>query len=153
MSHENTPRACFKAAVQADGRPGDPLPMIDQRLRDQFDFVRVKQPLWLTPRFFVLGSGAQSVSAVVGQSKYAPGEWVLVVGPGGKRGLLDRLLSTDLSVSASELKHTCSRIHRALTAIPQLSAIRWYFEGTRTQSAAVHTPDELPWDRDELRQP
>jgi len=148
MSHENTPHACFKAPSPGSGAASDLLQLIEQHLRDQFDSVRVRKAPGLTSWLVVLNSGTQTVAAVIGPSKYDPGEWILIVGPGERLGLLDRLLRTNLSVPTPELKHACSRIDRALAAIPGLSAVRWYFEGTQTQSAAVTTPDELLWGRE-----
>jgi hypothetical protein len=39
----------------------------------------------------------------------------------------------------------CREINTVLTASSEFSAVRWYFEGLGTQTAAVATPDELPW--------
>lgn len=69
------------------------------------------------------------------------------MGPLEGPGLLDRLLGRKPISKVLELTLTCREIHQVLTAIPGISAIRWYFEGRKTQSVAVATPDELPWQR------
>ena len=69
------------------------------------------------------------------------------MGPLEGPGLLDRLLGRKPISKVPELTLTCREIHQVLTAIPGISAVRWYFEGRKTQSVAVATPDELPWQR------
>jgi hypothetical protein len=41
----------------------------------------------------------------------------------------------------------CREIHTMLTEISGIAAVRWYFEGLDSQTAAVATPNELPWNQ------
>jgi hypothetical protein len=76
-----------------------------------------------------------SFSANVGRSKYGNDERILLIGP----------LDTQAN-NSRELLLVCREIHVLLGTIGGITAIRWYFEGLRSQSKeAVATPDELPW--------
>jgi hypothetical protein len=58
-------------------------------------------------------------------------QWILFIGP--VRNLYP------------ELRQVCREIHAMLTSTPGITDVFWYFEGSRSQSEAVVTPDELPW--------
>jgi hypothetical protein len=79
------------------------------------------------------------------RSKYEDAEWVLLVGPSQTPGLVDLLRGRKPVDYSPELLRVCREIHTALTGIPGITAVRWYFEGFNSQTAAVATTDELPW--------
>jgi hypothetical protein len=71
---------------------------------------------------------------------------VLVVAPSSSGpSLLDLLRGRKVVSYSPELLQACREINTVLTASSEFSAVRWYFEGLGTQTAAVATPDELPW--------
>jgi hypothetical protein len=147
MSHDNTPHACFKAGSPLRETGNDELSgVLEHALRARFDSVRVIKTGPMASLTVVLQTAGKSFSMVLGRSKYEDDEWILLVGPPDGPSLLDRLRGQPLS-AAPELILTCHAIHEILTELPGISAVRWYFEGLRTQTAAVATPDELPWSR------
>ena len=87
----------------------------------------------------------RSYAAVLGPSQYGNDEWILLVEPPDAPGLLDRVRGVESTVSQEGLNRVCREIHAVLTTTQDISAVRWYFEGFHTQTAAVATPDELPW--------
>lgn len=68
------------------------------------------------------------------ESKFGKSEWIVQVGPVNK----------PLGYS-EEILLICREIHAVLTTTRGITAIRWYFEDFHNQSAAVTTPDQLPW--------
>jgi len=92
----------------------------------------------------VLPAGGPSFSAVLGPSHFAQNEWILIVGAPNTPGMLDWLRG-ERPESYTELARVCAKIHAVLASVVNVSNERWYFEGPRSQSAAVSTPDELPW--------
>jgi hypothetical protein len=148
LSYNNTPHVCFKVELPPRGSADDEVPrFLERHLRTRFDLARVIKTGFLAPLAVELRAGAKTFSAVLGRSKYEDGEWILIVGPLKAPGLLDRLLGRKPISEVPELMLTCREIHQMLTAISGITAVRWYFEGRNTQSAAVATPDELPWPR------
>jgi hypothetical protein len=81
------------------------------------------------------------------RSKYGDDEWVLMIGPWQFRDLLGLLLGHNMTGFSPELMQVCRSIHTMLTSAPGITNVRWYFKGARSQSSAVWTPDELPWDQ------
>jgi hypothetical protein len=134
VDHSKTPHVCFKAEFPPAARADDELPqLLERQLQSRVDTVRVVKARFLAPWAAVLQTGEKSFSVVLGRSKYAADEWILIASP------------PDPPSDASELMATCRKIHAVLTAIPNISAVRWYFEGPKNQTTAVATPDELPW--------
>jgi hypothetical protein len=106
--------------------------------------MRTLNVRWLWTLTIVLQSAGKSFSAVLGRSKFEEGEWVLIVGPPSTQGWVDRLRGRRPE-SYSELALTCRKLHTVLAGLTGVSETRWYFQGPRSQSEAVSTPDELPW--------
>lgn len=79
------------------------------------------------------------------RSKHENDEWILLVGPSQTPGLLALLRGRKPVDYSPELVQVCGEIHTALTGISGITAVRWYFEGFHSQTAAVTTPDQLPW--------
>ena len=119
--------------------------MLAHHLDARFDSFRVIKKWFVTPWAAVLQTGQKSYSMVLGKSKYEKDEWVLLVGPSETPGLFDLLRGRKPVAHSPELQQVCREIHAALTAISGITAVRWYFEGFHSQTAAVATPDELPW--------
>ncbi|MFL6604742.1 MAG: hypothetical protein ACJ8R9_25875 [Steroidobacteraceae bacterium] len=148
MSYDNTPHVCFKVDLAPNGSADDEVPrLLERHLRTRFDSVRVIKTGFLAPLAVELRAAAKTFSAVLGRNKYEGDEWILIVGPLEGPGLLDRLLGRKPISEVPDLMLTCREIHGMLTAISSITAVRWYFEGRNTQSAAVATADELPWPR------
>ena len=139
---------CFKVELAPNGSADDEVPrLLERHLRARFDSVRVIKTGFLAALAVELRAGAKTFSAVLGRSKYEDGEWILIVGPLKAPGWMDRLVGRKPISEVPELMLTCREIHGMLTAISGITAVRWYFEGRNTQSAAVATADELPWPR------
>jgi hypothetical protein len=148
LSYDNTPHVCFKVELPPNGCADDEVPrLLERYLRARFDSARVIKAGFPAPLAVELRAGAKTFSAVLGRSKYEDGECILIVGPLETPGLLGRLLGRKPISEVPELMLTCQEIHEMLTAISGITAVRWYFEGRKTQSAAVATADELPWPR------
>jgi hypothetical protein len=146
MSHENTPHVCFRADLVPSGSVDTVLPgILERQFRAVFESVNIVSVGQLASLVVTFQTGEESFSAVLGRSKFERDEWLLLVGPPSGPGLLDRIRGHGADVGLQELMTACREIHTILTRIPGISAIRWYFEGSRTQSPAVETPDELPW--------
>jgi hypothetical protein len=145
LAYNNTPHVCFKAEGSPDGNAEEVPRLLERQLRTRFDSVRVIKTGFLAPLAVELRTGVKIFSAVLGRSKYEQGEWVFIVGPLKTPGLLDRLMGRKPVSEVPELKLTCRVVHQVLTATPSITAIRWYFEGRKTQAEAVETPDELTW--------
>jgi hypothetical protein len=141
-----TPHVCFKAEFPPAAKADDELPrLLERQLQSRVDSVRVVKSRLLAPWAAVLQTGEKSFSVVLGRSKYAADEWILIVSPPDTPSLLNRLRGRTPPSDASELMATCRKIHAVLTVVPNISAVRWYFEGFNNQTTAVATPDELPW--------
>jgi hypothetical protein len=139
-NYSKTPHVCFKAEFPTAAAANDELPQLLKRQLDtRFDSVRVIKARLLAPWAVVLQAGGNSYSAVLGRSKYATDEWILIISPP------DGPRSPGSGSDAAELVVSCRKIHDLLTATPNVSAVRWYFEGFRNQTAALATPEELPW--------
>jgi hypothetical protein len=99
---------------------------------------------WFPTLMMVLPGARGSTVAVLGRSQFEANEWILIVGPPPTQSWLDRLRGRRPESNA-ELALTCRKLHTNLAGLTGVSALRWYFEGRRSQSEAVSTPDELPW--------
>jgi hypothetical protein len=93
----------------------------------------------------ILGTGNESHTAALGRSRFGKGEWILVVTAARTAGLFGRVFQRRIQSNVSDVMNVCREIHESLVAISGVTDVRWYFEGSRGQSPAVATPDELPW--------
>ena len=138
---EKTPHVCFKYEAPSSSGSDDELPQrLVSELRDRFSSVRMLK-IWIGGSWsLILGAGAESHTAGFAKSRFCKGEWILAVTAARSAGLLE-----------SQVLDVCRRIHESLIAICGITRVRWYFEGpknqkgTKNQSPAVATPDELPW--------
>ena len=136
-----TPHVCFKAEFSPETTAADDLPrLLERNLYTRFGSIRVIKSSFLASLIVVLQNGQKSYSMVLGRSKFADDEWLLLVSPSDAPGLLNRLCRRKPLIDTSELMLICREIHALLAAIPNISAVRWYFRG---QTTAVATPDEL----------
>jgi hypothetical protein len=148
MSFDDTPHVCFRADFGPEVDPDRELPqLLERQFRSLFDSARVINTRLFSALTIVLGTADNSFSAVLGKSKYNDREWILLVGPQDQPTTSSRLLGHEQAINVSALREICRKIHELLTSTPGLVDIRWYFEGTRRQTAAVATPGELPWAR------
>lgn len=141
-----TPCACFKVALASASGVGDELARILERhLRGRIDSVELpRKRLW---RFWFVGVqvSRKRFTVLLAPSRYGNDEWILLVARLSTPTLWDRLRGRRPIDYAPELLRISSEIHTLLAATSGITAIRWYFEGRGAQSAAVHTPDQLPW--------
>jgi hypothetical protein len=145
LSHEYTPHACFKfTSASPSTEENDLREVLQYKLRAEFDSMRTIDVGSLATLTIILQGAGKSFCAVLGRSKFEEGEWILIVGPPSTPGFVN-LLRGRRSESYAELALTCMKLHKVLAGLTGVSAARWYFEGPRSQSEAVSTPDELPW--------
>lgn len=119
--------------------------MLAHPLKGRFAAVQVTKIPLTTSWAVALQVAQRSFAAVLGKSKYGNDEWILLIEPPDAPRFLDRIRGHKSVVGSPELIQTCREIHAVLTTTQGISAVRWYFEGPRNQTAAVATPDELPW--------
>jgi len=146
MDYRKTPHACFRSEFPASTSSRDEIAgILEKGLRGRFDSIEVSKKWFIARWIAVLRLGQKSFAVLFDKSRYEKDEWVLLVGPLDTPSLIDRVRGPPPGDDAPELISICREIHNALTAANSVSAIRWYFEGFSSQSAAVATPDDLPW--------
>jgi hypothetical protein len=151
LDYEKTPHACFKVESTSIAMAGKDFPQaLANQLQPRFASVQMVKTPFKTSWSLVLQLERQSYMAVLGPSKYGNDEWLLLVGPPDAPRLLDQIRGDESAVSQEELIRICREVHAVLTTSRGISAVRWYFEGLHTQTAAVATPDELPWVKHKL---
>ena len=146
MDYSKTPHVCFSAEFSPRSAASVELPLLLQRgLESNAVALRVIKAKFVAPWAAVLRVGAQDCSIVLGKSRFADDEWILIVSPPGAATIFERLMKRQPRPDVDGLKLSCRTIHAVLVAIPNVSRIRWYFEGFSSQSGAVGLPDQLPW--------
>jgi len=144
LDYEKTPRVCFK--VEARPRDDDEFARIlAQSFGERLGSVHAKKNVVMGSWAIVLQIGQQTFPAVLSRSKYGNDEWIMLIASPDSAGLFDRMRGRKEIASSPGLLQVCRDIHTVLTATAGISDVRWYFEGFRSQSAAVATPDELLW--------
>jgi hypothetical protein len=135
LDYSKTPHMCFKAKFPPKENGSKQISQaIERRFQVQFTVGRTIRA-WFSVRYAVsLRVGQKSFLVLLVKSKYDSDEWIIQVTPN----------DTPAGYSP-ELLQICREIHTLLAAEASISAIRWYFEGFRSQSHSVATPDELPW--------
>jgi hypothetical protein len=135
------PKAAFELEAGATSDSVQQLPqMLSQHLNRRFKSTPVEQTLSIWGVDVELGR--RTVTIGVKKSKRSEGLWILMVGPGGARGILALLCGRSAMDMSTDLLPICREIHVFLTSTPTISEVRWYVRGSRT---AMHTPEELPW--------
>lgn len=109
-----------------------------------FSSVTVRRPWLRRTAAVVLLLRADSACAALKRSSATWDDWKLLVGEGSPF-LLDWVLGRGMNPKAIDLRRTCREIHVLLTGMPSVHRVYWYARGFRQQTAAVWTPDELPW--------
>ena len=144
MNKKRSPHACFKVAPDSKINDGDELMSVLERdLSARFDSVRViERRFLLRVRTISLKAGRKSFLVSLVRNRFDNDEWVLGVDQ-TYESLVGYFMDRKLNAKSSELRMICHDIHVLLASAPGISAIRWYFEGRRTQGSAVATPDEL----------
>jgi len=137
------PRAAFGVEARALADADSKFPqMLSQHLASRFKATPAERPFSLSIWGVDVEAGKKTITIGLKKSNLGPGLWILMVSPGGMRGVLALLLgrrSMDMSV---DLLPVCHEIHAFLTENPGISDVRWYLTGSGT---AVATPEELPW--------
>ena len=119
------------------------LSVLERDLSARFDSVRViERRFCLRVRTISLKAGEKSFLVSFIRNRFDNDEWVL-----GVDQIYDILvrcfMGRKVNAKSSELRMISHDIHILLASTIGISAIRWYFEGQRTQRSAVATPDEL----------
>lgn len=131
---EHTPHVCFEYEAPSSSGSDDELPQrLISQLRDRFSSVWTMRIWFGASRVMILRSGAESHTGGFGQNRLRKGEWILAV------------TAARSAERESQVMAVCRKIHQSLLATSGVTSVRWYFEGSKTQSPAVATPDELPW--------
>jgi hypothetical protein len=135
LDYSKTPHMCFKAKFPPNVNGSKQISQaIERRFQVQFNSGRTIKTWFLVRHAISVRVGQKSFLVNVVKSNYDSEEWIIQVTP------------NDTPVGYSpELLQICGEIHALFAADATNSAIRWYFEGFRSQSHSVATPDELPW--------
>ena len=143
MWDRRMPRAAFEVeagVVQESDR--QLTEMLSQHLNRRFRSTPAER-VWFFPGWAVdVELGRKTATIAVRKSDYGQDLWILMVGPGGPRGVLALLLGRRAIDMSTELLPICREIHVFLTSTSGISRVRWYLTGSRT---SVATPEELPW--------
>lgn len=144
---EKTPHACFKVEIAAIAIADDNFPQaLANQLQPRFSSVRVVKTPFKSSWMIALQLERESYAAVLGPSKFGNEEWIFLIGPPDAPGPSDRIHGEESSASQNDgLIRVCKEVHSVLMTTRGISAVRWYFQGPHTQSAAVATPEELSW--------
>jgi hypothetical protein len=143
--YEKTPHACFGIEPPLTKVEGGLPRLLEFHLRARFKPFRLRKMWFLGTWAGVVPGERDSHGVAFGKSRYKKDDWVLVVSPPSTATLLDRVLGRRVVSDVADVMLLCRDIHALLTTIEGITAVRWYFEGPRSQTAAVTTPDELPW--------
>jgi hypothetical protein len=137
VSKDYTPHACFRfTSASPATEDADLRAALTFNLRKEFDSLRTIDVRWLATLTMVLPGARDSWVAVLGRSQFEPGEWILIVRPPSTQSWLDRLRGRRPESNA-ELALTCRKLHTILAGLTGVGALRWYFEGPRSQSEAA----------------
>jgi hypothetical protein len=150
LDYSKTPHVCFKIDRASNYGGSDVLPQaLALQLRTRIESIQLKKTPLFGSSTIVMTAGQESFTAVMDRSKYGNDEWVLLIAPSSGPRLMSMLRPRKPHAVSSNLVQVCRLIHSSLGEIPGVTAVRWYFEGFRSQSAAVAQPDELPWGQEE----
>lgn len=128
----------------ADGDvPEDFLREFERRFCNHFESVEVKRP-WLPRSAVMLMLRKSSLSVGLKRISADSDEWKLVVCAVSPFAL-DWLRGRRMNPQSVDLRGACREIHAILTGMSSVSRLYWYARGSRKNTAAVWTPDELPW--------
>lgn len=138
-----TPRAAFGTNEKLLGSSDREVPRIlSDYLRGRFSGFWAKKVPWL-PWVFNMDSDQGAVSIGLRRSKIKNGWRLTVV---GRRFLPPRIRAVNRQPRYDPaVLEVCRALHTLLSQTPGIVNLRWYFQGTVSQSRAVRTPDELPW--------
>jgi hypothetical protein len=120
----------------------------ERGFRKHFERVEVRRP-WYRPWYptataMVLLLRRDRVSATLVRSRDARVDWQLMV-IAGTPFPVDWLRGRGMRAKRANLRRTCREIHAVLTESASVSRVFWYARGMGESTAAVWTPDELPW--------
>jgi hypothetical protein len=137
------PRAAFEVDPSVVAGSDSLLPqMLSQHLSRRFKSTPAEKT------FSIWGVDVElegnTVTIGVKRSKHGPTMWILMVSPGGLRGLAALLRGRRAIDMAAELLPVCSEIHLFLSSRSGISRVRWYFTASRS---SVAIPEELPWEK------
>lgn len=138
-----TPRAAFQIEAGVVPEPDRQLTqMLSQHLNRRFKSAPANRVPFSSVWAVDVELGRQTVTIAVKKSTHGQDLWILVVGPGGPRGVLALVRGRRAIDMSAELLPICHEVHAFLSGAIGISQVRWYFTGSRT---SVATPEELPW--------
>lgn len=136
------PRAAFEVAADVVPGSDSQLPrMLSEHLRVQYRSTPAEK-MFVPGWGFDLTQDGVTLTIAVKKSNRLKNLWILMIVPGRIHGLLALLRGQRGADLSAKLLPACREVHRFLTNTSGISAVRWYFTGSRE---AVSTPDELPW--------
>ena len=140
------PLACFKVGTELVAKPESQLAqLLSQYLGTRFrSTAPIKQPFggpWIIK---VQVAPDTTFMIALSRVRRERDMWLLQITPGriegDTGGLLAYLRGRIPTEDSRELLPACREIQVFLTSTPGISAVRWFFKGSRK---AVRTPDEL----------
>jgi hypothetical protein len=133
------PHACFSY-------PDDDLAQIlKDRLHAGFGNARLIKRMLLPVSVIIFEARGCSFSVSLTKSRYKTDEWIALVGHLDNRSFLDRMFQRKVDQCVTELKQITHELHTILTEMPNISALRWYFQERVSSLTSVATADDLPW--------
>ena len=145
---DQVPHACFHylGAGRASGNhpDGDLAQALKGHLHSRFGNARLIKRRLLPVCVIVIEVRTCSFSISITKSRYKTDEWIALVGHLDNRSLLDRMFRRKAYQCVTELKLIAHELHTILTEMPNVSALRWYFQA-RVRLTSVATANDLPW--------
>lgn len=144
---ETPPHVCFKARFSPPKKAARELRrLLKAGIRSRIGLLH-RRWTWFLPYWTsVLEFKGSSFSVALRSSKHYQDEWILLVTSNDVPFRWMRGRETPEYVP--QLKFVCQQIHALLAATPEISEVRWYFQGPGDPTIPVLTPDELAWDAD-----
>lgn len=118
----------------------------EQPLSKRFGPVRVVSPLVIPISAIVFTLKETDFAVGIGRLRRTPNRraWSVAIDP-----LVSRrrsLSNEELRKYAKDLRLISDELHRILSGIPEITRLRWYFEGGGDAAAPpARTPADLPW--------
>lgn len=120
------------------------LEEVERGFGDRFESVEVRRPLFRHHVLRALLLPKDSVCVELSRSGAEWVDWRLGVRAGSPY-LRDRLPGRAPHPEHADLRAICGEIHAVLTAMSAVTKVFWYTHGFGRDTAAVWTPEELPW--------
>ena len=123
--------------------------MLGRRLSKSFGSVQIFRRFFFPISQVLVHSGEYDFIVSIGREKLkgqTDGEWCVAVNPRGYPVPLKSLPEDEERKYSRDLMRISGELHSQLTSMPEVTGLRWFFEGWDVRKPAVRTPAELPWD-------